>query len=140
MLTGKIAVEVTYKPMTLTEYNLLMDLDAPVEEAEGFLVRSANSEIVWLSVADFKLEADPVPIPPIEPTPQPTENLVFGLALEMLKLGHKVTRTGAEDAIVDMQASGGNSSPYLRVTMFGLSEPYTPSHTAMLANDWKIVE
>ena len=147
MQTGNILVTVQYKPMLLSEYNSLFDLPAPESDAEGFLEREPDGSMRWVAATDFFLHTDPEPIPepvPVEPAPQPTENLVFGMALEMMKLGHKTTRAawpeGVTLAVQEPTAGERITKPYLCLSLDGDAAVAHFADVDLLANDWKIVE
>lgn len=72
------------KPMTKNGYNKFKGLSIPinVEDVEGYLVEYADGYISWS------------PKKPFEEAYRESDNLTFGLAVELLKKGFKVARKG----------------------------------------------
>jgi len=87
--------EINAKPMTRAEYNTFRGWDLPANENgadEGFLVEyldggKANTDLYAGYVSWSPKEV-------FENAYGPTDGMTFGLALEALKRGHKVARTG----------------------------------------------
>lgn len=157
------------KPMTRLEYNQLRGWELPADENgadEGFLVEyvdggQANHPefqgyISW-SPADVFMRAY-----------HPVDGLTFGLAIEALKLGKRVARTGwngkgmwlslSGDGVTEIdadkfwshnnrayaEANGGTAKVLPSITMKTATGEilmgWLASQTDMLAEDWQILE
>ena len=86
---------------------------------------------------------------------RPIDALTFGLAIEALKKGHKVARTGwnGNGIFIELQVPDTHSKmtqPYIFIDTLGLQTnnpnapkgrvPWLASQTDMLAEDWRIIE
>lgn len=149
------------KPMTRLEYNVFRGWDLPTDENpddQGFLVEYLDG-----GQANTKEYAGYVSWSPkdvFERAYKPTDGMSFGLAVEAMKMGYKVTREGwngkgmflyyvtADYYPVKMDAAksffGENSMvPYrdyiAMKTVNNEVVPWVASQSDILANDWKIV-
>lgn len=79
-----------------------------------------------------------------------TAGMSFGLAIEALKLGKRVTRSGwnGKGMWLQMKAAGSVHLPFVQLVYpvhsaayaDGAYVPWAPSQTDMLADDWQLVE
>jgi len=73
-------------------------------------------------------------------------DLNFGMALEMLKDGHRMTRAGwnGKGQFLELQTPDENSKmnlPYIYIsTVDGKLVPWLGSQTDLLSGDWELVE
>lgn len=150
---------VTAYPMTRSEYNELRGWQLPVNENgndEGFLLNSlTNSEpntdfldgyVNWVTKDQCEKEF------------RQTMNFTFGLAVEALKLGHKVSRTGWNGKGMYLVLFDPNKdnlqtltvtcvensvpkalSPFIVMsTVDNIYVPWLASQTDILSEDWGI--
>lgn len=130
------------RPMTKFEYNNYMAEKNPernpipgAEDELGFLVLYNDSHESWSPAEAFKAY-------------RRCDNMNFGLAVEAMKMGDKVTRKGwnRKGMWCEIQFPGENSKmtkPYIFITVPGdmdIIVPRTPVQSDMLADDWEIVE
>jgi len=139
------------EPMTLGEYNNLRGWDMPENEdpaKEGYLVEyldggEPNHE-------DFDNYISWSPKEQFENAYRKTKGSNFGLAVEAMKKGMKVTRMGwnGKGMVLSLQLPGQNSEmtfPYPYFTIPGCEEgerkiPYCPTIVDIMSDDWIIVE
>lgn len=152
------------EPMTRAAYNTLRGWEVPADENgadEGYLVEYIDGG--QANHPDFKGYISWSPKDVFERAYRPVRGLTFGLAIEAMKLGHKVARSGWNGkgmwlALVtpkDDDAGMGN----IDYAVFGLAGkvgpclpwigmrtaddkfvPWLASQTDMLAEDWEIVK
>ena len=149
------------KPMTRLEYNSFRGWDVPTDENPddpGYLVEYTDGG--QANTKDYAGYVSWSPKAVFERAYHPTDGLTFGLAIEAMKMGYKVTREGwngkgmflyyvtADYYPVKMAAAksffGDNSLvPYrdyiAMKTVNNDVVPWVASQTDILANDWGIV-
>lgn len=152
---------VTAYPMTRLEYNVLRGWDLPFDENgedKGFLINNlTNSKpntdfldgyVSWLTEEQANAEF------------RQTGNFPFGMAIEAMKLGHKVARSGwngkgmylvlldpVKDNLQILEVSCAERSVPLALQPFIVMKtvqntyvPWLASQSDMLADDWRIVQ
>lgn len=142
---------VTARPMRLTDYNMLKGWKTPdnMEDTDGYFIRYPDGYTSWCPDKQF-IEAYRL-----------VDGLSFGLALEAMKKGYKVARTGwnGKDMfcfLVPGSEFKVNRPPLLGIYPEGTTINYRPhidmkdasgaigtwlaSQTDMLTDDWFIVE
>lgn len=149
------------KPMTRLAYNQFRGWELPADENgddEGFLVEYLDGGKANTSEYAGYVSWSPKDV--FERAYQPTDGLSFGLAVEAMKMGYKVSRQGwngkgmfvyhvpADYYPVKTEAAksfyGENSLvPYREYiamkTVDNNVVPWVASQTDILANDWNIV-
>ena len=147
-------------PMTRLQYNSLRGLDLPSDENgddEGFMIENLTNAkpntdfsegyISWSTKEQVFLEF------------RETDNFPFGVAIEALKIGHKVQRSGwngkdmylvildpARDNLITLSVSCIEAKRELALQPFIVMKtvdntyvPWLASQTDMLSDDWGIV-
>lgn len=147
-------------PMTRLEYNNLRNWDLPSDENgddEGFMIENLTNAkpntdfsegyISWSTKEQVFLEF------------RETDNFPFGVAIEALKMGHKVQRSGwngkdmylvildpARDNLITLSVSCIEAKRELALQPFIVMKtvdntyvPWLASQTDMLSDDWRIV-
>ena len=163
--------EINAKPMTRREYNEFRGWDLPANENgddDGFLVEYIDGGSP--NTPEYKGYVSWSPKDVFERAYQPSNGITFGLALEALKRGHKVARSGWNGKGMWLSLSGSaigprhisadnfwseNNADYARSC--GGTAPVLPcitmktatgeilmgwlaSQTDMLSDDWEIVK
>jgi Protein of unknown function (DUF2829) len=155
------------KPMTRLAYNNLRGWTVPADENpddDGFLVEYLDGSKA--NHKDFSGYISWSPKAVFENAYHPTDGLTFGLAVEALKLGHKVSRAGwngkgmwldfvkGQDVLIHNHGFGPKNefdhNWRDRVPEFGSwigmktadnkFVPWLASQTDVLAEDWQIVD
>jgi len=136
------------KEMTRGDYNMYRGWKIPADENpadEGYLVRYSDGYESWS------------PKKQIEEAYRDCQGMTFGIAIELLKKGCKVARSGWNGkgmfllyvpsekwGIIDkigLAIPKGNLLPWIGMkTADGKFVPWLASQTDMLAEDWVIVE
>ena len=147
-------------PMTRLEYNNLRNWDLPYDENgddEGFMIENLTNAkpntdfsegyISWSTKEQVFLEF------------READNFPFGVAIEALKMGHKVQRSGwngkdmylvildpARDNLMTLSVSCVEATRELALQPFIVMKtvdntyvPWLASQTDMLSDDWRIV-
>lgn len=136
---------VTATPMTRLAYNEHRGWKLPEDENgadDGFLVQYENGYITWSPRDVF------------EESYRPNTAMTFGLAVEALKMGKRVTRpswngkgmwlvmvgVGHYDVgIKTLGESRGDLAPWIGMnTAQGLFTPWAPAQSDVLAEDWQM--
>ena len=147
-------------PMNRLEYNQLRGWTVPADENpddEGYLVEYLDGGAP--NHKDFAGYISWSPKKQFEDAYRPTSGLTFGLALEALKLGKRVSREGWNGKgmwLVLIQQASWHVNPVVNKEMKGFSldalswigmktadegfVPWLASQTDVLAEDWVIVE
>ena len=136
---GTKRIEAT--PMSREDYNEYRGWTIPTDKTptdEGYLVKYSDDYISWSPKKAF------------EDAYRKSGEMNFGHAIEMLKAGYKVARSGwngkgmwlrliiPEIADIDM---GYDNLPYIEMkTADNKLVPWLASQTDMLAEDWTILE
>lgn len=146
---GTKRIEAT--PMTRGDYNKYRGWTIPVNENpedNGYLVKYSDNYISWSPKKQF------------EEAYRKSGAMTFGHAVEMLKAGYKVARSGwngkgmflyyvpaasyPPSTEIAKQSFGGENIPYgayiAMKTAQGNVVPWLASQTDMLSEDWRIVE
>lgn len=150
------------KPMTRLEYNQFRGWDIPHDEDgndEGYLVEYPNGGKPNTSVYDGYVSWSPKE--QFDEAYRETGGMNFGLAIEAMQLGHKVTREGWNGKgmflfLVPGSTFKVNRPPLLGIypegeeinyhahidmrTADGQIVPWLASQTDMLSDDWLIIE
>lgn len=143
------------KPMTRGEYNTFRGWTIPKDENpadEGYLVEYADGYISWSPLKQF------------EEAYRESDNMTFGLAVELLKKGFRVARKGwngkgmfvvyqkgypegipcnknTADAYGYKEGTLFKCRPYLQMRCAdGTHQMWVASQTDILEEDWYIVE
>jgi len=136
------------KEMTRGDYNMYRGWKIPADENpadEGYLVRYSDGYESWSPKKQF------------EEAYRDCQGMTFGIAIELLKKGCKVARSGWNGkgmfllyvpsekwGIIDkigLAIPKGNLLPWIGMkTADGKFVPWLASQTDMLAEDWVIVE
>lgn len=127
------------KPMTRAQYNAHRGWTMPAGENgddAGYLVEYSDGYISWS------------PAPQFEEAYRATEALTFGLALDALKKGYRVSRAGWNGKGMWLTRINGNANfaettyeqlPYIAMkTVDNKIVPWLASQTDLLAEDWSI--
>jgi len=126
---------------------VIMAEEGPAPQDEDDL----SDVTLGMKVVDADGHESWVPFDVFEEAYRPCDNLPFGLAIEALKLGHKVARTGwpSRGKWLELQNPDGNSKmtlPYIyinypddAVNTPGARVPWLASQTDVLADDWYLV-
>lgn len=149
------------KPMTRLEYNCFRGWDLPADENPddaGYLVEYVDGGKA--NTADYAGYVSWSPADVFNRAYQPTDGMTFGMAIEAMKQGFKVSRTGwngkgmflyyvtADYYPVKMAAAksfyGENAMvPYRAYIAMKTVDndvvPWVASQSDILANDWNIV-
>lgn len=155
--------EINAIDMTRAAYNILRDWELPADENgddAGYLVEYIDGG--QANHKDFKGYISWSPKAVFENAYRPTDGMTFGLAIEALKRGHKVSRKGWNGKDMFLYYVPANSYPATRNTlntMVGMFPddmvpygayiamktaqnnvvPWLASQTDVLAEDWGIV-
>ncbi len=145
--------EINAKPMTRREYNDFRGWDLPANENgddEGFLVEYIDGGSP--NTPDYKGYVSWSPKDVFERAYKRTDGLPFGLALELLKLGHKVSRKGWNGKgqwLYMIPASHWETTrglelldgrPWIGIkTVDDKFMPWVASQSDMLVADWEVV-
>lgn len=140
--------------MTRAAYNILRDWELPADENgddAGYLVEYLDGG--QANHKDFKGYISWSPKAVFENAYGPTDGMTFGLALEALKKGHKVSRAGWNGKgmwLMHIPASHWETTRGLELldglpwigmkTVDDKFVPWLASQTDMLAADWGIVK
>lgn len=141
--------QIEARPMTRGDYNIYRGWQIPADENpadEGYLVRHSDVYESWSPKTQF------------EEAYRSCDNLTFGIAVEMIKRGYKLARTGWNgkkqyiqlataisyksmdgDAVNCEHESIGNKAIAF-VGTSGVQMGWLASQADMLAEDWVIVE
>ena len=143
------------KPMTRAEYNMFRGWELPADENgsdDGFLVEYVDGGKA--NTSDYAGYISWSPKDVFERAYKPIDGLPFGLAIEALKKGFKVARSGwngkgmwlilvpAEDWNTDIE----NPTDAFPLPWIGMKTadnkfvPWLASQTDVLAEDWSILE
>lgn len=140
------------RPMTREEYNVYRGWELPADENgedEGMLVEYIDGGQANHPLHDGYVSWSPADV--FDRAYRTVENMTFGHALEALKAGQKVGRTGWNGKGLWLQlhkpAEGGKMTlPFIFMcypddakTTPGARVPWLASQTDMLAEDWTIV-
>jgi hypothetical protein len=139
--------------MTRAAYNILRDWELPADENgddAGYLVEYLDGG--QANHKDFKGYISWSPKAVFENAYRPTEGMTFGLAIEALKRGHRVSRSGWNGKgmwLYFMPASHWETTRGLELldglpwigmkTVDDKFVPWLASQTDVLAEDWGIV-
>lgn len=146
------------EPMTRAEYNTFRGWELPSNEDgtdEGYLVEYLDGGKPNTSTHAGYVSWSPKE--QFEAAYRKTTGLSFGLAVEALKKGHKVARSGwngknmfllyifpyinTQYTVVEKDAIVGTLAPYLAMkTADNQLVPWLASQTDILADDWQIIE
>lgn len=144
------------QPMTRLEYNRFRGWDLPADENgddEGFLVEYLDGGKA--NTAEYAGYVSWSPKDVFERAYRPITGLTLGMAIEALKLGHKVAREGwngkgmwlehvpAEHWFVgvDTRRQLADRLPWIGMkTADDKFVPWLASQSDMLADDWRVVE
>ena len=164
MVAANVTKAVNAKPMTRQEYNDFRGWQLPENENgadEGYLVEYQDGEP---NTAEYQCYASWSPKEQFENSYQyPSVGMSFGHAVELLKAGHRVARSGWNGKGMFLYYVPENKYPASRNehgTMVGVFEddmvpygayiamktaqnnvvPWLASQTDVLAEDWQIVE
>ncbi len=117
------------KPMTRGEYNDYLGKLSPIPfDFKGYLIKFEDGETGW-TTNDVLGAAY-----------QPTYALSFGHALEVLKSGGRVARSGWDlkdvflekyEGVICLNSAGRKTNAKI--------DAWSPSQTDMLANDWSVL-
>jgi len=145
--------EINAKPMTRREYNDFRGWDLPANENgddEGFLVEYIDGGSP--NTPDYKGYVSWSPKDVFERAYQPSDGMTFGLALEALKKGHKVSRKGWNGKgqwLYMIPASHWETTrglelldgrPWIGIkTVDDKFMPWVASQSDMLVADWEVV-
>lgn len=149
-------------PMTRVEYNVLRGWDVPINENpydEGFLVEYVDGGKA--NVPGYAGYVSWSPKDVFERAYRPVNGMTFGQAIEALKRGEKVTRSGwngkgmfvflvpgsnfkvSRPPLLGIYPEGTEIDYHAHVDMRtadGKIVPWLASQTDMLAEDWQIVK
>ncbi len=142
-------------PMTREEYNVLRGWELPADENgsdEGYLVEYTDGGEP--NHGDFKGYVSWSPKEQFENAYQESGKMSFGHAIEALKRGYRVSRSGwngkgmwlsmvSHDLADKVSFQYGALKPLPWIGMKTVSEEFVPwlaSQSDMLANDWCIVD
>lgn len=144
------------KPMNRLEYNQFRGWELPEDENgadEGYLVEYPDGG--QANTADFKGYISWSPKKQFEDAYKQSGKLSFGDAIEYLKRGHRVARSGwnGKGIFIELQTpteTSKMSHPYIFIDTTGLQSdnpdaprslvPWLASQTDMLSNDWCLVD
>lgn len=147
------------KPMRLGLYNQMRGWEIPSDEdpnREGYMVRYKNGNVAWTPKEVF------------EESYRETNGLTFGLAIELLKQGHRVARKGwngknmflfllpagtvptkaihdpALREVIEREVGGDTFEALGSIRMFTADKKiltgWLASQTDILSEDWEIVQ
>lgn len=150
------------KPMTRLEYNCFRGWDVPADENpddEGFLVEYTDGGKA--NTKEFEGYVSWSPKEVFEKAYFETDGLTFGLAIEAMKMGFKVSRSGWNGKGMFVYYVGDDHYPaksaaaknfygengfvpyraYIAMkTVDDVVVPWVASQTDLLADDWSVVE
>ncbi len=134
------------RPMTRAEYNVYRGWDLPANENgadEGMLVEYIDGGQTNHPLHDGYVSWSPADV--FDRAYRTVENMTFGHALEALKAGQKVGRTGWNGKgmwlrLITQSMLVPGYLPYIEMkTADNQMVPWLASQTDMLAEDWTIV-
>lgn len=107
------------------------------ENGDGYLVRHEDGYTSWSPAAPFN------------DAYRQAEGMTFGMAMEVMKAGGKVTRQGWNGGGMYLEAqfpdeNSMNTFPYLVITVPGCEEgvrrlPWQPAQVDIFRDDWRVV-
>lgn len=137
-------------PMSRAAYNIFRGWALPADENgddEGYLVEYTDGGKP--NHADFAGYVSWSPKEQFEKAYRETTGLTFGAAIEALRAGHRLTRSGWNGAglWLEFVPSQGVDLQYIRMSYpvnskaypLGARVPWLASQTDMLAEDWSVV-
>lgn len=137
------------------EYNEKRKWTVPEDENpndEGYMVEYLDSPNANTDFSPYYVSWSPKDV--FEKAYRATDEMTFGLAIEALKMGHRVARKGwnGKGIFLELQTPTKTSkmtSPYIYIDTTGLQGdnkyapkslvPWLASQTDMLAEDWVII-
>jgi hypothetical protein len=134
------------KPMTRLEYNSFRGWDVPTDENpddEGFLVEYTDGGKANTKAFVGYVSWSPKTV--FEKAYRQIKSLNFGLAVEAMKQGAKVSRSGWNGKnmhiqLVSMSTLPPGHLPYIEMkTVDDKRVPWLASQTDLLAEDWSVV-
>lgn len=142
---------ITAIPMDRAEYNTYRGWELPSNENgddEGFLVEYLDGDKANDPRHKGYISWSPSEV--FNNAYRPTKGMTFGVALEALKIGQRVTRSGWNGKGLWLeyhQPMGAVDLPYVRMSYpvgsgpypNGARVPWLASQTDMLSEDWEIV-
>ena len=140
--------------MSAIEFNIKRGFGStPDDEGkEGYMVEYLDSPNANTNFSPYYVSWSPKDV--FEKAYRPTDEMTFGLAIEALKMGHKVARKGwkGKGIFIELQTPTEQSKmtrPYIYIDTTGLQRdnphaprslvPWLASQTDMLAEDWVVV-
>lgn len=144
--------QIQAEPMTRGEYNSFRGWDLPDNEDgsdKGYLVRYRDGYVTWSPAKQFE-----------ESYRETNNGLTFGMALDALKQGFKVTRTGWNGKDMFLFLVPGSTFKVSRPPLLGIYQEgteityrphidirnpdgsiatWSPSNSDALAEDWRII-
>jgi len=134
------------KPMTRLEYNCFRGWDVPADENpddEGFLVEYTDGGKA--NTKEFEGYVSWSPKEVFEKAYFQTSGMTFGLAIEAMKMGSKVSRAGWNGkgmylSYVSKSVLPPSYLPYIEMkTVDDKRVPWLASQTDLLSEDWSVV-
>ena len=144
--------EINAKPMTRREYAVFLHHPIDSDDEEGYLVEYKDGGVP--NTKEFKGYVSWSPKGVFERAYRPASSMNFGLAIEAMRKGRKVSRSGwnGKGIFIELQRPTDLSkmtSPYIFINTTGLQTdnddapkslvPWIASQTDMLADDWVVV-
>lgn len=139
------------QPMTRASYNAMRGWTLPTDENgddEGYLVEYTDGGKA--NHPDFMGYVSWSPREQFEGAYRNTAGLTFGIAIEALKAGQRLTRSGWNGAGLWLEYRPGNGVdlPFIRMSYpvhskaypLGARVPWLASQTDMLAEDWTLAD